>query len=145
MVEELSPPVVKIDAPKLTLPPRLPPPDSEPKATLKPFKSSTTPAALAKMIAEVESSALITPSLRVPALIVVVPVNVLAPDKVTVPAPSLMRLPLPVPMMLVTVMLPAPPRVRSKPAPVMVPALLRVSVPASEFIRVALPSVTRPP
>ena len=42
------------------------------------------------------------------------------------------------------VVLPAPPMVRPKPDPVIVPVWLRVSVPASELMRAALPSVTRP-
>ena len=49
----------------------------------------------------------------------------------------------PVAMMLAIVVFPAPPTVRPK-APVIVPAWLRVKVPASELIRVAAPSVTRP-
>ena len=45
--------------------------------------------------------------------------------------------------MLFTVVFPAPPSV-SPNAPVIEPALLIVSVPASELIRVALPSVMSP-
>ena len=82
---------------------------------------------------------------KVPALIVTSPLKVLllAPN-VSVPAPSLVSVPVPVPMMLLIVVLPAPPTDNPKPEPVIVPVLLKVKVPASELILVALPRVTKP-
>ena len=83
--------------------------------------------------------------LRIPVLIDVAPVKVFAPVRISVPAPSLVSVPEVVPMMLLIVVLPAPPTVRPNPAPVIVPTLLRVRVPASELIRLAAPKVSRPP
>ena len=72
------------------------------------------------------------------------PVKLFAPVSLSVPVPSLVNVPLVVPMMLLMMVFPAPPTVKSRVAPVIVPAWLRVKVPASELIRVAAPSVTRP-
>ncbi len=66
----------------------------------------------------------------------------LAPESVTVPVPSLVKVPLVVPMMPVMAVSPAPPTVRPIAAPVMPPE--RVRVPASELILLAAPSATAP-
>ena len=47
-------------------------------------------------------------------------------------------------MLLAIVVLPAPPMLNPKPAPVIVPVLLKLNVPASELILAALPKDTRP-
>ena len=47
-------------------------------------------------------------------------------------------------MLLAIVVLPAPPTLNPRPEPVIVPVLLKVNVPASELIRVAVAKVTRP-
>ena len=73
------------------------------------------------------------------------PVNVLAPESVAVPAPSLTRPPAPVPTLLASDTLPAPPSERPKSEPVIVPALESVSVPESELIREGAARVIRPP
>ena len=47
-------------------------------------------------------------------------------------------------MLLAIVVLPAPPMLNPRPAPVIEPVLLKLNVPASELIRAALAKVTRP-
>ena len=47
-------------------------------------------------------------------------------------------------MLLAIVVLPTPPTLNPKPAPVIVPVLLKLNVPKSELIRAALAKVTRP-
>ena len=83
--------------------------------------------------------------INVPPLIVVLPVNVFAPDRVQVPLPDFVSVPEPVPIMLEIVPLPEPVRVRLSPEPVIVPVWVRLSVPLSEETVVAPVSVTRPP
>src|SRR4029453_11690821 len=82
---------------------------------------------------------------RTPALINVAPVNVLSPVKVHVPVPVLVRVPAPVPMMLEMLPLPEPVKVNPNPEPVIVPVLVRFSVPLSDEIVLAPPSVSSPP
>jgi len=83
--------------------------------------------------------------INVPPLIVVLPVNVFAPDRVQVPLPDFVSVPEPVPIMLEILPLPEPVRVRLSPAPVIVPVWAILSVPLSEEIVEAAPRVTRPP
>ncbi len=61
------------------------------------------------------------------------------------PVPCLVRVPAPVPMTL-AILLPvaAPPRVRPKPEPVIVPAFERMMLPLLATMLLALPSVTNP-
>src|SRR5438874_2237012 len=68
---------------------------------------------------------------NVPALTVVLPVNVFAPDRVQVPLPDFVSVPEPVPIMLEILPLPEPVRVRLSPAPVIVPVWAILSVPLS--------------
>ena len=68
----------------------------------------------------------------VPALMVVLPVKVLTPLRVSFPAPLLVSPPEVVAMALLIVVSPAPPTVRPNVAPVIPP--LNVSVPPSELI-----------
>ncbi len=81
----------------------------------------------------------------VPAFRVVPPVKVLAAPRVNFPAPSLVKDPEVVPKMLFNTVSPAPPTVRPKVPPVIVPALVKESVPLSELIRLTDPKVTNPP
>jgi hypothetical protein len=68
----------------------------------------------------------------------------LAPDKVHVPAPSLVKVPLVVPKILVNVPPAAPPKVKPNPAPVIALALLMVMVPVPPTIELAAVKVMRP-
>ena len=86
-----------------------------------------------------------SPSCRVPALIVVVPEKVLVASRVNLPAPSLVNVPVVVPITLAIVVSPAPPTVRPKPAPVIVPRFDSVSAPASVLIRALPARVIKPP
>ena len=101
---------------------------------------------LSKMIgtwpATVSASALPLVRAILPPLWATAPVNVLFPASSSTPAPSFVSVPAEVPMTLLTVVLPAPPIVRFC-APLMPPD--KVSVSASELMRVAAPSVMAPP
>ncbi len=81
---------------------------------------------------------------RVPALIVVVPVYVLAPARLQVPAPSLVTVPVVVPMIDAIEPPCAPPKVNANVAPVMVPALVSAIVPASPTMEDAAPNAIKP-
>ncbi len=70
----LSAPVVRVPEPSARLPPVLPPPAKEPMLTLLLFRSSVTPAVLAKLTAELLPKAVVLPACNVPPLTVVVPV-----------------------------------------------------------------------
>ena len=84
------------------------------------------------------------PSLIIPALIVVRPVNVLAPEIIHVPASCLVSVPDVVPIILVKVPPCAPPKVNPKVAPVIVPEFEILIVPVPPIIEDAEPSVIRP-
>src|SRR6266487_147406 len=83
--------------------------------------------------------------IKEPPLMVVLPVNVFAPDRVQVPLPDFVSVPEPVPIMLEILPSPEPVSVRLNPEPVIVPALVILMVPLSEEIVVAAPKVTSPP
>jgi hypothetical protein len=83
VVEELSPPTVKLPLPS-EMSPR---PEIEPTTSLKLARSSVAPLAIATAVSSDHLS--LPPSLSVPAEIVVAPVLVLSPLTVSVPAPSL--------------------------------------------------------
>src|SRR5207302_4384749 len=85
------------------------------------------------------------PNLKVPSLIVVTPVQVLAPETVQVPVPLLVTVPAPVPMML-AILLAAlvPSNVSPNPDPVIVPALEIMMFPLLATMLLALPSVINP-
>ena len=63
-------------------------------------------------------------------------------ERVRMPAPSLVRVPVVVPMTPLMTVLPAPPTVRPRPAPLILPET--VSVPASELMRLAVTRATVP-
>ena len=81
---------------------------------------------------------------KVPALIAVAPVKVLAPDKVQVPAPALVKVPLPVPTILAKLPPCAPPSVKPNPDPVIVPVWVISMVPLPPTTELALPKVIKP-
>src|SRR6266480_2643100 len=81
---------------------------------------------------------------NVPELTVVAPVYVLTPESVQVPEPLLVSEPVVVPIILETLPLPEPVRVSPNVAPVIVPVLVKFSVPLSEEIVVAAPRARRP-
>ena len=99
------------------------------------------------VIALVKPSALPEPFARVsvPPFTVVAPVKVFAPDRVQVPVPLLVSEPEVVPIILEMLPLPAPASVSPNVAPVIVPALVRLSVPLLEERVVAPASVSNPP
>ena len=71
----LSLPIVSVRLPRLTVPPVLPPPASEPIVLSKPFSSISTLLALERTMAEVIPKALLaTPARSVPCETSVVPV-----------------------------------------------------------------------
>ena len=78
-VEVLSPPAMSVPAPRR----RLPAPASEPTVSVRSFMSSVAPAETVTALAF--GSVSVAPSRSVPALIVVAPVNVFAPEMSTVP------------------------------------------------------------
>ena len=90
-----------------------------------------------------DPAAPLLPTWTAPALIVSAPLNVLEPVTVRIPAPSFVTVPAPVLIGVLTRMLPAPPKVRFC-ASSMAVALFSVSVPESELMRTALPSVIAP-
>ena len=116
-----------------------PAPASEPIVWSKPLRSRMAPAAT--VVALFGPNALAAPARSVPAAIATAPVEVSEPESVRTPAPSLVSVPAPVPRTPVSVRLPAPPSV-SACAPEILPD--SVSVPASELMRVAEPSVMAP-
>lgn len=74
-VDVLFPPVVRVAAPRMTLPPVVPPPAREPIVLLKPVISKIADASFAMVIAEPLPKACVTiPALSVPKLTVVAPV-----------------------------------------------------------------------
>ena len=81
---------------------------------------------------------------NVPPLMVVAPVKVPAPESVQVPVPFMVSV-APVPLMPARPLAAlVPSRVKPKPAPVMVPALLRTRLPLFATMPLAEPSVSRP-
>ena len=88
----LLPPAVRVTAPAAPLV-TLPAPASEPIVSLKPNRSNVAPPTTVSAL--LAPTALTTPSLTVPALMVVAPVYVLAAERVRVPLPSLVRPPAP--------------------------------------------------
>ena len=81
---------------------------------------------------------------KVPAVIVVPPLYVFAPLRMSVPPPSFVSDPVVEPITALIVVPPDPPTVSGCPAPVMPPVAI-VSVPASELIRAPpTPSVIAP-
>ena len=81
---------------------------------------------------------------NVPAVRVVPPVNVFAPESVQVPASTFVSAPLVVPRILTSVPPAAPPSVRPRVAPVIVPALLMLIIPVSPTMLLVLPRVINP-
>ena len=81
---------------------------------------------------------------QVPALTVVPPLYVFAPDNVHVPVSCLTSVPAPVPMTLAILPPLAPPKVKLKPAPVSVPVLESAILPALPMIEAFEPKLTRP-
>ena len=114
----------------------------------KPFKSRTAPAVTEVPAPVVPSGVFVpppaAPSFNVPALIVVKPVNVLAPESVHVPVPLFVTVPEVVPMILATLPLPVPPRVNVNVAPVIVPAFVILISPEFVAMVAALPRVINP-
>ena len=82
----------------MTLPPAAPPPAKEPIVSFVPLRSRVAPATLASVTAEVSAMAVPPATCTVPALIVVAPVKVFAPDKVKMPVPAFVRPPVPLMM-----------------------------------------------
>jgi hypothetical protein len=105
------------------------------------FNFKTAPLATVVPLAALPS-ALFVFTCNVPALIVVLPVKVFEPLRVSVPLSFLTRAPVPL-ITPLSAILPAPPKVAVKP-PFTIPAL-KVKVPASEYIVVAEASVMAPP
>ena len=83
-------------------------------------------------------------SCRVPALMVVAPVYVFEPLNLQVPKPVLVKVPVAVPNTEAKVPPWAPPKVRACVV-VVVPVLLRLMLPVSPMMVVALPKLTKPP
>ena len=107
-----------------------------------PFKSRVAPAVM-EVDPVVDPKAAAFPSLRVPALTVVAPENVFAPDKVHTPAPDLVRVPVDVPITPATVPAPVPVRVRAK-APVIPPDWERLMFPGLVMMLAAADKVIGP-
>src|SRR6185436_10383145 len=120
-------PVVKVPAPSVTLPPAAPPPANEPIVSFVPLRSSVAPATFASVTAEVSAMAAPPATCNVPALIVVAPVYVLAPESVKMPVPALVSPPVP----LIT---------PEKAVDVLLPPVVSVPVPS-----VTLPTPAREP
>jgi hypothetical protein len=106
-----------------------------------PFRSNDAPLATVTMPLP---SAVGLPIFIVPALIVVPPVYVLAPVNNHVPLSCFVSVPPANPTMLATLPPCAPPKVRVKPAPVIVPELESVMLPAPPVIKVFAPKLTKP-
>ena len=70
----LAPPTVSVAEPRVTLPPVLPPPASEPMLLLKLASARVAPLISANTIAELLPKARVLPACKVPAETVVVPV-----------------------------------------------------------------------
>ena len=124
----LLPPALSVTAPA-TLLVTLPAPASEPTVSLKPFMSRM-PVTVSALASAITSAA---PSCSVPAVTVVAPVYVFAPERVSVPAPSLVSASVLVPFCATpenVVEVPLPPAL-SVIAPA-APLLLTRPVPASE-------------
>ena len=81
----------------------------EPDTTVWPFKSKAAPEAT--LTVPVPPQGVVEPSLSRPALMVALPVKVLSPPKVQVPAPSLVKVPVVVPKIEARVPPWAPPKV----------------------------------
>ena len=114
-----------------------------------PFKSKTAPVVSITPPAFVPKGPLVVtledaPNFNVPALMVVKPVNVLAPEIVQVPASCFVNVPDVVPKILVNVPPDAPPKVNPKVAPEIVPEFEILIVPVPPIIEDAEPSVIRP-
>ena len=91
VVLELLPPAVNVPVPRVTEPA----PESDPTVSSKLFRSSVAPEAM--LTAESSAHLSIAPSLRVPSVMVVEPVKLLAPLTTSVPDPSFTKL-VPVPV-----------------------------------------------
>ena len=116
-------------------------------ASVNPFKSSA-PAATIVPAPVVPNGVLgltpAAPSCNIPALIVVAPVYVFAPERVHVPAPLFVSVPDVVPRMLARLPLPDPTNVKPKVAPVIVPVFVMLMPPALVPMLLAVPSVINP-
>ena len=108
----------------------------------EPAPCSWRAAPLATATAEDVPKAPVACRLRMPELTAVAPENVLATERVRVPASFLVSEPIPLIAVVPTVVFPAPAKVRLNVAPVMPP--LSVKVPASEAIAEAAPKVIAP-
>jgi hypothetical protein len=115
-----------------------------------PFKSNTEPRVTDVRPAVVPRGPAVataddTPSFSVPALIVVRPVYVFAPESVHVPVPLLVTVPDVVPITPATLPLPEPPNVRANVAPDIVAVVARFISPAlAIMLTPVLPSVIAP-
>ena len=89
-----APPTVKLFAPRVTAPPVVPPPASDAIVSLL-ARFNVAPLTLAKVTAEASGRADPPEAVSVPALMVMVPVYVFVPLRVSVPVPLLTRLPVP--------------------------------------------------
>ena len=142
-VDAMLPVRVSVPAPVVTVPPVTPLfTVKAPMLSENPFRSYVPPSLT--VTAPVDN-ALAAPYCNLPALIVVRPVYVLAPDSVHVPVPALVTVPAPVPMMLARLLAALlPSSVNPNPAPVIVPAFDSTRLPLLATMLLALPSVSRP-
>ena len=69
----LLPAIVNVPVPRETLPPKVPPPESEPRAVLKLLRSKAAPALFPIITIEFDGNAFATAACNVPLFIVVVP------------------------------------------------------------------------
>ena len=135
----MSPPAVITGVPAAELV-TVPPPANDPMVSLKLAKSNVP----VTVIADPSAITPLAPNFNFPALIVVAPAYVFAPDNVQVPASCFVTVPATVPMILVILPPCAPPKVNPNPEPVMVPTLLSAIVPVPPIILLADPRVTNP-
>ena len=87
----LSPPTVKVAEPSKSVPPRLPPPLSEPIELLKLLRSRVTPLELLSVTAALLPNAVVLPARRVPLVTLTGAVNVLLPESTIMPLGLLPR------------------------------------------------------
>ena len=128
--------------PSVTLPPAAPPPASEPMVSLVPLRSSMAPATLVSVTADVSAMAAPPESCRVPALIVVAPVKVLAPDRVKMPVPCFVNPPVPL-MIPEKIVLVASPVVRMADPMVTLPAPLKEPMVSAKLFKLKVaPALT---
>ncbi len=88
-MEELSPPAVRMPVPSVTVPA----PASEPIVSAKLFRLKVAPPATVRAL--VSAMRFAAPKVSVPALMVVAPVYVFAPERVKIPVPCFVNPPAP--------------------------------------------------